>query len=122
MRDTITNMTPIILAFLALLLAGTAYFKAWIKLSLLFLVIFFPLDVWILHGLLVPGHGMMFWLIVFICALVPAFLLTLFALDMRYGWFCFDLSYSWVWVWGGAIVLFGINLLGSILSAFLTKT
>ncbi|MFQ5863356.1 MAG: hypothetical protein ACE5IC_09590 [Candidatus Brocadiales bacterium] len=115
-------MTPIILAFLALLLGGIAYFNAWIKLCLLFLVVFFSLDVWICYGLFVPGHSVIFWVITCILVLWPTFLLILFGLDMRYGWFCFDMSYSWAFVWGFAIILFGINLVGSILRLLLTKT
>ncbi|MFQ5957058.1 MAG: hypothetical protein ACE5KK_04735 [Candidatus Brocadiales bacterium] len=115
-------MKPIILAFLALLLGGTAYFNAWIKLCLLFMAVFFSLNVWICHGLLVPGHSVMFWTMVCIFVLWPTFLLILFDLDMRYGWFCFDMSYSWVFVWALGLIFFGINLVGSVLRLFLAGT
>lgn len=115
-------MIPIVLAFLTLLVGGMAYFNARIRLCLFFLAVSSSLDVWICHELLVPGHSVIFWLIVCILVLWPAFLLTLFGLDLRYGWFCFDMSYSWAFVWVFAAILFGINLVGSVVQFFLTKT
>lgn len=108
-------MKPLILALLVMLISGILYFNAWIKLSLLFLATFFSLNVLILHGLLVPGHSVVFWVIIFTFVIWPASLMILFALDMRYGWFCFDMSYSWVWVWGSVVILFVINVVGSAL-------
>lgn len=117
-----TGMLPLIIVFVLLVFGGTAYFHAWIKVALLSLVLSFSLEIWVLHGLLMPEHVVLFWLILFICVILSAFFLSLFGLDLRYGWFCLDMSWGWVWVWGGAVILFGINTLGSVISFFLSGT
>ncbi len=113
-------MKPVIIALLVLVLAGTLYSRCWIRLSLLTLIVFFLIEVNICHEILVPEHRVLFWLIISINVFLPAFLITLFWLDVRYGWFCFDMSYSWAFVWGGAFVLFTINLLSTVLNFLLT--
>lgn len=115
-------MIPIALAFLALVFGGVAYFNARIRLCLIFLAAASLLNVWICHGLLVPGHGVIFWLAVCILVLWPAFLLTLFGLDVKYGWFCFDMSYSWAFVWVFSVILFCINLACSVIQFLLAGT
>ncbi len=115
-------MTPMIIAFLIFVLAGIAYFYAWIRSCLFILVIFFSLNIWICHELLAPGHNVIFWIIVSMTVLLPAFLITLFGLDMMYGLFCFDMSYSWVFVWAGAMVLYSINLIIIVASYLMANT
>lgn len=113
-------MAPIALAFLIILLAGILYFNGWIKLSLSLLTTFFAINIRLFQGLMLPEHSIIFWTIIFIFVIWPAFLMILFALDVRYGLFCFDMSYAWVWVWSGAAILFGINVVGSVLQYLLS--
>lgn len=100
------------LAFLSLLFAAVAYFYARIKVCLPFLLTFYALSLWASYELFGPDHRIVYSLFAGIFVMLPLSLLMAFALDVRYGWFCFDMSYAWAVVWAFAPVLLGINLIG----------
>lgn len=105
-------MIAALLALLSLLLAAFAYFRASIKLCLPFLLAFYALSLWVSYGLFCPDHRIIYFLFAGIFVMLPLSLLTAFALDVRYGWFCFDMTYAWVVVWAFAPVLLGTDLVG----------
>lgn len=105
-------MIASLLALLSLLLAAVAYFRARVKLCLPFLLAFYALSLWVSYGLLYPDHRIIYSIFAGIFVMLPLSLLIAFAMDVRYGWFCFDMSYSWAVVWAFAPVLLGVDLVG----------
>ena len=108
-------MIATLLALLSLLFAAVAYFRARIKLCLLFLLAFYALSLWVSYELFCPDHRIIYYLFAGIFVMLPLSLLIAFALDIRYGWFCFDMSYAWGVVWAFAPVLLVIDLVGTAL-------
>ncbi|MFN3466569.1 MAG: hypothetical protein ACK4WF_02580 [Candidatus Brocadiales bacterium] len=112
-------MLQLSLAILTLCTAAFLYFRGRIGISLLFLGVFYGLSLWVATEVFFPQHRIIFFLLAgtFVC--FPLSLLVAFFMDVRYGWFCFDMSYSWAFVWGFAFIFLGINLAGKAVSLFL---
>lgn len=104
------DTTPTLLALLSLLSSAVAYFYRRVFLALTLLLIFYSLCGEVSYGLLCPEHSVLFLLLMAIFVVSPLSLLVAFALDVRYGWFCFDMAYSWVVVWAFAPIFLGINI------------
>lgn len=112
-------MLPLFLATLVFGLAAFLYFHGKIGISLLFLLIFYGLSLWVATEIFLPHHKTIFLLLIGIFLFFPLALLLAFFIDTRYGWFCFDMSYSWAFVWGFGLIFLGINLVGKTISVFL---
>jgi hypothetical protein len=112
-------MLPLFLTFVVLGIAAFLYFHGRIGTSIFFLFLYYGLSLQVATELFLPQHGLTFILLAgtFVC--YPLMLLLAFFMDVRYGWFCFDMSYSWAFVWGFAFIFMGISLMGKVISVFL---
>jgi hypothetical protein len=107
---------------LAVLTFGAAtflYFHRRIKTCLFFLLIFYGLSLWATTEVFLPQHRVLFSLLAGTFVFFPLSLLLAFFMDVKYGWFCFDMSYSWAFVWGFALIFLGITLAGKAASLLL---
>lgn len=109
----------LLLAILTLGVAAFLYFHRRIKASLFFLLIFYGLSLLSATEVFLPQHRVIFFLLSGTFVFFPLSLLMAFFMDVKYGWFCFDMSYSWAFVWGFALILLGITLAGKAVSLFL---
>ncbi len=112
-------MLPFLIAILTFSIAAFLYFNRKIIFSLLFLFIFYGLNLWIAIEVFLPQHKAIFLLLAGTFEFFPLSLLLAFFLDTRYGWFCFDMSYSWAFVWGFGLIFLGINFVSKSISFLL---
>ncbi len=101
----------IILSILSLPLTAVCYFYSKIKLSLFFALIFFVSNIIFAHGLLYENYTIFFYLLIMPCVVFPVSCLIAFALDMKYGIFCIDTSFSSIVAWVISPILLPINLI-----------
>jgi len=111
-------MLHLFLAILTLCVAAFLYFRGKIGMSLFFLFAFYGLGIWVATDIFFLQHKVIFFLLTGILVFFPLSLLVAFFMDVRYGWFCFDMSYSWAFVWGFAFIFLGINLAGKTIAYF----
>jgi hypothetical protein len=112
-------MLPFFIAILIFSIAAFLYYHGRIRISLFFILSFYGLNAWLATEVFLPQHKIIFAFLLAIFALFPLALLLSFFLDTLYGWFIFDMSYSWAFVWGFGLLFFGINLVGKTIPFFL---
>jgi len=101
----------IILSILSLPLTAACYFYSKIKLSVFFALIFFISNIIFAHGLLYENYTIFFYLLMVPCVALPVSCLIMFALDVKYGIFCIDTSFSSIIAWAFSPILLPINLI-----------
>ncbi len=101
----------IILSILSLPLTAACYFYSKIKLCILFTLIFFVSNIIFAHGLLYEDYTLFFYLLLVPCVVGPVSGLTAFALDVKFGIFCIDTSFSIIVAWIFSPILLPINLI-----------
>ena len=101
----------IIISILSLPLTATCYFYSKIKLSVLFALIFIVSNIIFAHGLLYEDYTIFFYLLMVPCVVFPVSCLIGFALDVKYGIFCIDTSFSSIVAWVFSPILLPINLI-----------
>ncbi len=111
-------MVAVCLSVLSLGIAAALYFRRQIKPGILFILCFYFLSLWVAGEVFLAHHKLIFISLVGMFVLLPISLLFAFFMDVRYGWFCFDMSYSWAVVWGFAFIFLGINLLSKAICYF----
>ena len=104
-------MILIILSILSLPLTAAYYFYSKIKLCVLFALIFLVSNIIFAHGLLYEDYTFFFYLLLVPCIVFPVSCLTAFALDVKYGIFCIDTSFSSIIAWMLSPILLPINLI-----------
>ncbi len=104
-------MTLIILSLLSLPLMAICYFWSRLYLCIMFSLIFFISNIMLAHGLLYEHYVISFYLLMLLCVVFPISCLIAFALDVRYGIFCIDTSFSLVVVWIFSPILLPINII-----------
>jgi len=101
----------IVLSILSLPLTAACYFYSKIRLCVLFALIFFVSNIIFAHGLLYEDYTLFFYLLLVPCVVFPVSCLTAFALDVKYGIFCIDTSFSSIIAWIFSPILLPINLI-----------
>ena len=101
----------IIISILSLPLTAACYFYSKIKLSVLFALIFVVSNIIFAHGLLYEDYTIFFYLLMVPCVVFPVSCLIAFALDVKYGIFCIDTSFSSIVAWVFSPILLPINLI-----------
>ncbi len=101
----------IIFSILSLPLTAACYFYSKIKLSVLCALIFFVSNIVFAHSLLYDNHTIFFYLLMAPCVMFPVSCLVAFALDVKYGIFCIDTSFSSIVAWIFSPILLPINLI-----------
>jgi len=101
----------IIISILSLPLTAACYFYSKIKLSVLFALIFVVSNIIFAHGLLYEDYTIFFYLLMVPCVVFPVSCLIAFALDVKYGIFCIDTSFSSIVAWIFTPILLPINLI-----------
>jgi len=104
-------MTLLILTTLSLPLTAICYFYSKIKLCILVALVFFVSNIIFAHGLLYEDHTLFFYLLLITCVVFPVSCLIAFALDVKYGIFCIDTSFSSIIAWTFSPILLPINLI-----------
>ena len=104
-------MTLLILTTLSLPLTAICYFYSKIKLCILVALVFFVSNIIFVHGLLYEDHTLFFYLLLITCVVFPVSCLIAFALDVKYGIFCIDTSFSSIIAWTFSPILLPINLI-----------
>ncbi len=101
----------IILSILSLPLTAACYFYSKIKLCVLFSLTFLISNIIFAHGLLYEDYTIFFYLLMAPCVAFPVSCLIAFALDVKYGLFCIDTSFSSIVAWIFSPILLPINLI-----------
>ncbi len=104
-------MTLIILSILSLPLTAACYFYSKIRLCIFFALIFFISNIIFAHGLLYENYAISFYLLMMPCVVFPVSCLVAFALDVKYGIFCIDTSFSSIIAWVFSPILLPVNLI-----------
>ena len=104
-------MTLIILSMLSLPLTAACYFYSKIKMCVFFALIFFISNILFAHSLLYENYVIFFYLLLTLCVVFPVSCLIAFALDVKYGIFCIDTSFSSIIAWVFSPILLPINLI-----------
>ncbi len=104
-------MTLIILSILSLPLTAACYFYSRVKLSVFFALIFFVSNIIFAHGLLYANYTILFYPLMMLCVVFPVSCLIAFALDVKYGLFCIDTSFTSIIAWVFSPILLPINLI-----------
>ena len=104
-------MLLIILSLLSLPLTAACYFYSKIRLCIIFALIFFVSNIIFTHSLLYEDHTVFFYLLMMSCVVFPVLCLIAFALDVKYGIFCIDTSFSSIIAWIFSPILLPINLI-----------
>ncbi len=101
----------IIISILSLPLTAACYFYSKIKLTVFFALIFIVSNIILAHGLLYEDYTIFFYMLMMPCVVLPVSCLIGFALDVKYGIFCIDTSFSSIVAWIFTPILLPINLI-----------
>lgn len=104
-------MILITLCIFSLPLTAACYFYSKIKLCIFFALIFFASNIIFAHSLLYEDYTAFFYLLMALSVVFPVLCLTAFALDVKYGIFCIDTSFSSIIAWIFSPILLPINLI-----------
>ncbi len=104
-------MILIILSILSLPLAAACYFYSRLWLCIIFGLTFLVSNIIFAHDLLYGDYTGCLYLLLVPCVVLPVSCLIAFALDVKYGIFCIDTTFSILIVWIFAPILLPVNLI-----------
>lgn len=98
------------LSIISLPLTAVCYFYSRTWPCIIAALLFFVSNIMLTHNLIYYDHVFIFSIIMAICVVFPVSCMIAFALDIKYGLFCIDTTFSMIIAWFFSPILVPINL------------